>query len=492
MSTACLDGLRGLAAIVVFTQHALQSQEIYHGFGENGHHYFGSFPFLRVFFTGGGAAVAVFLVLSGFLLAQAPLKLIREGREAECRQNLLSAAVKRPFRLYIPCLAVGLIIALLKHAPIMTYPSLMWSPTLPTLRAELHHWLQHSVTYFNPFQRHAWEVGSYEYIIIVWTIPMELKGSYLVYAYCCLLSFAPLTSAGQAVLSTVLSIAFLQLGWWTAGSFIAGVGLASVFIDDLDEQHVLSRLPKVTHLPLLSTIFAAGWYLLGQPSLDGKPEWAFATPGWHFLASLIPGGYTANSYYRFWGAYGAVLVIYAILRIKQLRSFFGSKPLRYLGSISFILYLIHLPLLFSIRDTFLQRMLGNVPFTDDLKFYDNILYIPDIGPTALNLRFVVQWFLMLVITLPLSHLGMICIDRPSLRFSKFIGGCVVDKSRPSYDPLLGSEYSEEDMQEAPVRERNASLTLSPHQKFSEYSSFATVVHSPRLPKSFSKEQDSQA
>lgn len=82
-STTFLDGLRGLAALFVFLQHANPCNEDIskRGFGQDGSWQWTSLPFVRMLFTGGDAAVPVFFVLSGYVLSRGPLCLNRDGQQ---------------------------------------------------------------------------------------------------------------------------------------------------------------------------------------------------------------------------------------------------------------------------------------------------------------------------------------------------------------------------------------------------------------------------
>ena len=79
-STEYLNGIRGVAAIMVFQEHVFpwitqMKDEHVHGFGEAGRYYFISLPGLRLFYNGGAAAVSIFFVLSGFVVVQNLLRI---------------------------------------------------------------------------------------------------------------------------------------------------------------------------------------------------------------------------------------------------------------------------------------------------------------------------------------------------------------------------------------------------------------------------------
>jgi peptidoglycan/LPS O-acetylase OafA/YrhL len=182
-STAFLDGLRGLAALFGFIQHYIGSFDANvheHGFGEGGNYYLASLPFLRIVFNGGSAAVTIFFVLSGYVLSKSPLGLLRNGKR-QATLSLASAIIRRPIRLYIPPLGTTLAFAILMHAPFGLVPDMGWPQPKATVFAEIAYWPWESIKFFNPFQTHGSGRAWYPYNLVVWTIPIELKGSMLVY-----------------------------------------------------------------------------------------------------------------------------------------------------------------------------------------------------------------------------------------------------------------------------------------------------------------------
>ncbi|KAJ8607242.1 hypothetical protein MRB53_040428 [Persea americana] len=78
-STAYLDGIRGLAAFVVYIAHNLLSANglmvpIEVAWGFEGNYYLINFPFLRMLFTGSHASVPIFFIISGYVNARKPYR----------------------------------------------------------------------------------------------------------------------------------------------------------------------------------------------------------------------------------------------------------------------------------------------------------------------------------------------------------------------------------------------------------------------------------
>ena len=104
---AYLDGLRGFASLIVYLSHHAgyahgDTFAFQRAFGWNGNYYFSCLPGIRLFFNGGSYAVALFFVISGYVLSRSPLKMVHE-KDCLRLANHLGVAVPRRFvRLYFP------------------------------------------------------------------------------------------------------------------------------------------------------------------------------------------------------------------------------------------------------------------------------------------------------------------------------------------------------------------------------------------------------
>ncbi|KAF2237045.1 hypothetical protein EV356DRAFT_522004 [Viridothelium virens] len=422
-STAFLDGLRGLAALFVFIQHYVGSFDANvheHGFGEQGQYYYlASLPFLRIVFSGGSAAVAIFFILSGYVLGKSSLCLLRDGEQPACVMSLISAVIRRPLRLYIPTLGVTLTYAILMHAPFGIVPDIPWAPPKASIFAELTHWLIESINFFNPFQTHGSNRAWYSYNLVVWTIPIELKGSMLVYSLVAICAFSGSSQLLSLALLMTSFTVLLHLGKWTMACFVAGLALSILDVHSMDMTYLSRHCSQRAQSSLKHFLFVAGFYLLCQPSHDGHPEYSLDTLGWHYLTLWTPKAYNLTQYYRYWHSWGALLLVYSILRIQWLQKFLNSRPLRYLGKVSFMLYLVHLAVLGIFGDR-IGRLFGQVPFGAKDSWWDNRLYIPDIGPAGMSSRFLVCMLIMLPICLAIADCGTKLLDTPSVRMGKWV------------------------------------------------------------------------
>ena len=419
-STAFLDGLRGIAALFVLIQHYIGTfdENVHeHGFGENGNYYFAGLPFVRIAFSGGSAAVAVFFVLSGYVLSVSPLRLVRDGKHDAAVLNLFSAVIRRPFRLYIPTLGVTLAVAILMHAPFGLMAEVLWPPPQESLLAELGHWVSESVKFFNPFRTHGSNQAWYPYSLVVWTIPIELKGSMLIYVLTAIYALSDLSLRASLCLLAVSVFTLLQLGYWTMACFISGLILAMLDVDSMDTTFLSRHLTLRAQAALRLLAFVVGYYLLCQPAHAGSPEYSLGTPGWKHLTMLTPRAYDKDQYYRYWHSWGALFLVYSALRLSFVQTFLNTRPLRYLGKVSFMLYLVHLPILAMLGGR-VSRMVG-VTYPDTApSWWNNRLWIPKFGPAGPDSRFVASMAIILPICLVVADFGTRTLDMPSVKVGK--------------------------------------------------------------------------
>lgn len=114
MPTSYLDGMRGLAALVVFFCHYFyQAYIIAESYGSApSNNYFLKLPIIRLFYQG-PPAVCLFFVISGYALSYKPLKLMRSAQNNNFATTMSSMTFRRIIRLYLPTTISTFIIFLL-------------------------------------------------------------------------------------------------------------------------------------------------------------------------------------------------------------------------------------------------------------------------------------------------------------------------------------------------------------------------------------------
>jgi peptidoglycan/LPS O-acetylase OafA/YrhL len=311
----CFEAIRGLASLAVLVSHVLL------GFWPGLHFRQGlgwdTFPawlkllarFPGRFLWDGQVAVALFFVLSGFVLS---LTYFRDGSASA----LGSAAVRRYPRLMLPVAAsVLLAFLLLLGGATCNQTAVRWMNEVQGLQPtgkEAPGWSNLWLTCFYNFSADYREAlregvgGAFLspalYNPVLWTMPIELKGSFLVYGFLALFGGLRNRWLLYALLGGLLVIGkeffFLE--------FVLGMALCEVWVHN---QKVWRKA-----LPL-------------GPALAVAAVGLFAVP---------------------WKPLTAFLVVAATAASPELQRWLSGKWLAFLGRISFGLYLIHMPLLCSL------------------------------------------------------------------------------------------------------------------------------------------------
>ncbi|KAL9110968.1 MAG: hypothetical protein Q9227_004583 [Pyrenula ochraceoflavens] len=412
---AFLDGLRGVAAGIVYFYHHISwyygaDDQIHHGFGFQGAaQFFATLPVVRVFFTGGSAAVAVFFVLSGYVLSRSPLRMLRDGES--CYMSLFAATLRRPLRLFLPPAGISLVVALALHLPCA--PLLAWPPPKDNIFAEILSWALELCKALNPLTDHGPFTPWFPYDPPIWTMPIEFKGSILVFI---LIALSSLTKR-RILLFGVLWLLLFALYEWAMACFVAGMILAANDLEQVD-MSFLKGVSSRTKSIAFHSVFVIGLYLLGQPAGTKVPERSYLTPGWYVLTMITPSNYFNSEYWRFWNSIGAVMLVYSVLKIGWLQR--GLASLKYLGKISFSLYLTHIPFLWIVGDR-IYRFFGFVrPESEFTSWFDHRLTVPDSGPHGLSTRFLMTQSIMLPLNVAIAHYGTMVFDEPSVGAGKWL------------------------------------------------------------------------
>jgi peptidoglycan/LPS O-acetylase OafA/YrhL len=369
--------------------------------------------------------------------------MLRDQKPASYYNSLLSSVIRRPFRLYLPVIAVTFLTAILMQFPTI-FPRQAWTSPSETMPEELWKWFTWTAKYLQPFQTHGGILSGYPYSVVVWTIPVEYKGSMLMYFCTWIYALGFHSRTPRWVFPVILSVTVVGLlvfAKWTMACFIAGWVVCYLDVFELDRPLTawcskrISALFNRCLMPhgkwslkeeafeslFINLLFGISLYLISQPSHGGDATYSAETPGYKTLHSLIPAAYDEHRYFRFWHSYGSIILLYSLLRLPQRalpRRFLSARPLLYLGRVSFMFYLIHLPL-FGIIGGRISRMFGNTIFGDQT-FLDDLLWIPDVGPAAMSTRFICSVAVLLPTTLVLADIGTRLIDDPSVKVGKWL------------------------------------------------------------------------
>lgn len=422
VSGAYLDGLRGIAMLSVFNYHLLgdgQSAEDNAATASIGTLGLVHASWTRLSYMGGTSAVCFFFILTGYVISLSPLSALAKNQRKQCRIKILVGVLRRPLRLYLPVLMIAFIAAILMQLPYNIFPDALWHKREDNLFRELSTFLRLSWEFFQPM-RTVTEADHYAYDPVLWTIPITLKGSLLVYAVLMLLTVVPLSKPYITGVLWGAAIILLHMSYWWQACFIAGLAIA-VLGSNIGGIFITSTKPQswpVTTLGYVAVIISL--YLLSGPSYDGHPELAANILGWKYLISWVPSAYGFHNYYRFWHSYGAFILIFGLQYTPTIQQVLTSPPIQYLGNVSFMFYAIHMPFFLCIGDRW-KRVLGKIPFMVESTWYDNLMRIPEWGPKALDLRAFVVYISILVMVLVLARWATTYIDEPCGRLCKKVG-----------------------------------------------------------------------
>lgn len=362
--TAWLDGLRGIAAFIVVWHH---SSLVYfpwsiHDAWTPDSGLFIQLPIVRLVLAG-IPAVCVFFVISGYAISLRLLRLSHLGRPADFTDAFSSSLFRRHPRLFMPAAFVMLFTALMSYMG--AFPTEAWSehvaiatrvpPCADTLLDQLLDWGRRASELANPLRDtvHSRDVNPYDPNL--WTLPVEFGCSMLVFALlAATYRFRPFVRMGLVFALVLFCIAraeqnvFLFLG----GMLLADIRTYLSLRDDatppqlpVSSEGAPTRKCSLAKPLALIAAFVSCLYVLSIPQQSKGADFA---PGYTTLSSLIPEVY--HSSYRsdyFWAPLSSLLLVATLDYAPFLQRIFTSRLAQYLGDISFALYLVHGPLLWS-------------------------------------------------------------------------------------------------------------------------------------------------
>lgn len=308
-----LDGLRGVAALAVVFFHFFSAYVPSLLPEQTGHPWWGTDTPLAILYNG-GFAVSVFFVLSGFVIANSAA-----ARRLPVWFNLCARYV----RLALPVLA----------GTLFGWALLALSPhTVAALKAvEDHEWLKW--VYDGGEPNIYWAVkdaligvfihGSSKFNNVLWTMKIELLGSLAIYLlYGIVGAQYRVPSLVIAALASVIALRKPEFAAFAIGALIR-------------EAYVVGRLSGRWAWPALifGVIFGAMMEGYGE-----RLGFTVALP--HMLALGEP--------HQIWHVAAAAALVCAVLVSSKMKRMLSTQSTRFLGDISFGLYLVHVPLLYTL------------------------------------------------------------------------------------------------------------------------------------------------
>lgn len=322
--TACFDSVRGLAAFAVMLAHIIlafwpafymKSGPLWEGYPRAVRWFAGS-PFRSLW--DGHFAVTIFFVLSGFVLSLS----FFGTRSVDV---LASGAARRYLRLALPALASVLLAYLLlktgcmvNQAAVRHMDAALGAPHL--WLAQYYNFSPRLLTAVREGTCDAFLTGVSYYNGLLWTMPVELAGSFLVFAFLALFGRA----RHRIVFYAAFSALFVYINRYLLVDFLLGVMLCDLHVRN---EAVWKRyLPLPVALPIV---------LLGLWVVSIKPGDTISV---HLQS--VNHDYVHETI-------SAVLVLACVALTPAIRRALDAGWLRFLGRVSFGLYLVHLPVLCS-------------------------------------------------------------------------------------------------------------------------------------------------
>ncbi|KAF7596875.1 hypothetical protein BBP40_011920 [Aspergillus hancockii] len=434
--TKWLDGLRGIAAAIVAFDHFFMG-EVWHPFlsfwadpPESGGR-FVQLPPVRILF-GAHAMVTLFMVISGYAIS---INILKARPSAQYYNRISSAVLRRVFRIYLPVLFVALISQLLFFFNLYNWT--FDEGLLKGLKPWTNPWAH--IKWLFLYMADSVNIIAFEYNGgfngQLWTMPVEFRGSNVIFLL--LMALSAWRPKLRLWFLPVLALYFLWYGIWDIFGFIWGLWLAEKAVaaapatgtttreasDDDDEKlplfpfssadwkHRLLSRKNFTVSRITTTIaFLIGYHLLCLGD-DGH-----LTPGYQFLAVLQPAKWRDNWEVMqwCWKSVGAVFMVYAISESRLLQRPFNTRPVQYLGKISFSLYIVHQAIYHLWRDplrNFIWLLANGSPYPGSIEATAN-------DPMSFHVAWWATGVILGTVVIYASHYYTIYVDNKCVAFTK--------------------------------------------------------------------------
>jgi len=373
-NVAYLDGVRGIAAFLVFVHHfGLLFYMAYYSFDVKASHTHSGIEIkygqsVLSVLTNGNFCVQLFFVLSGFVLS-------RKYFITNDLELVISGAHRRFLRLYIPVTFtiivsyILLVSGLFFNIPVSVLTHSEW-------------WFGNMWHFYDPFKRLLYGLGGStvfkgddSFDTTLWTLCIEFYGSLFVFAF---LAFTHFTKYRLLFLFLAMYYFFMADSYYYM-SFLFGISL------NYTERWLQQRPSKAVIIPGFLLLILA--LVLGSsPSNNSLQGTVFE----HL-------GHTLLEYIGWFHPVGAYLLILAFMCVPLLQHIVNIRPFRFLGYISFALYLLH-PLLLGSWSSWLFLLI-----------HDHFRY---------SISVAIVFCTTVILLLPISWLIAKYIDQFGIHFAK--------------------------------------------------------------------------
>lgn len=374
-----LDGLRGIAAINVMIMHffillvpaIIYSDRMPSHFGGL-EQLFSSTPLGLI--GAGNFSVCIFFVLSGYVLTY---KYFR----TKDKKIIISGAVRRYIRLFVPVFAAIILAFLLASTGVFHY--YIETVMISGNNNYANYWT-FTPDIVDAVKQAIWGsffAGEDTYNPVLWTMTIEFYGSMLVFA------MALLFGVQRTRWTFYLAAAVLFFNSYYF-AFVIGMVLADTF-------NSKTSMFKTDNKIILSILLISGLFLGSYPvgTVTNDSLYGFLNNGLFQTPKLT------------YHILGAGMIMYVLLNSRWLQNIFSSSVPVFLGKISYSLYLIH----FLVISSFTCALFL---FLHSVFSYGTAVFI--------------SCFLSLLLIIPLSYLFYKYVDMAGVRISKIFYNRMVD------------------------------------------------------------------
>ncbi|CAI4214828.1 unnamed protein product [Parascedosporium putredinis] len=388
-------------------------------------------PLIRLV-VAGIPSVCVFFVISGYAISIKLAQLSHQGKSAEFAQSLASSIFRRHQRLFMPATAVLLMSAIMSY--FLLFPTEPWSrkvaiatrvpPHLDSLMGQLRNWAQQSISLAYPIRNtiNSRDVNPYDPNL--WTLPVEFGCSMLVFTlHAATHKFRPRARIvfNLALIAYALYRTEFNILLFMCGMFMADLQAYASVRDERRHDLPLQKVPgyRTLRTPLArraAALFAFVFcvYLLSMPE---PQRGASEDPFYRGLINIVPEFFhLGKNTVHYWVCIGAVSLVATIDRSTFLQRFFNTPFAQYLGKISFALYLVHGPIVWSLGAWLAARLVPTQEDATDAQYGWGVV-----------LCYLGLWPVLIYV----SDLATRLVDAKVVSFSRWVYGKLIVKTERS-------------------------------------------------------------
>ena len=361
--------------------------------------------------------VAIFFVISGYVLSHKPIKQIRTRQAAQLQQTLSSSVFRRAGRLYFPSMIAVVTCGFLTWAGAFRYATSTARSEAPVV-FELH---ESTPPHYDSFivqiadaVKNAWWMTYFwrwkstttpgDYNLHLRTIPTEFR--------CSMVLFLSLIATSRLQTRWRLSYLLTFITYCIATNrrhavlFLSSMLLAEIDLIQSDRisaalpfSNAPHRMPGHNYNRLIPPIlFTLGLFLVSSPVIEAP-----LTPGYRTLCAILSPIPPSSNFLGYPGSLlqclGAILITWSVANSNPssfVASFFTNPVAQYLGSISYALYIVHGNVLNSLLYALMPTIASTAGGFGTMNPFGTLVTVGTMP------KFVAAWLMGMAIALPVT------------------------------------------------------------------------------------------